>query len=272
MQWVMFSKMLGSLSVSEAGDRIAEIGFDGVDLTVRPGGHVLPENVAVDLPEAVKILEGKGLSVPMITTNIVAADEPYTEPILAAAAECRIPQLKLGYWQYKQFGELRTLINRVRRELAALEKLCEKHDVCVNIHSHSGNYLSASAGVVSILLEERNPQYIGAYLDPGHMTVEGGLGGWRIGIDLLSQHVNLVAVKDFAWISERKKEWRRSHAPLDQGIVRWAEVFTCLGQIGFDGTVSLHSEYGGLSVEELLSQTQEDFDYIRGVVASMSTP
>jgi hypothetical protein len=27
-----------------------EIGFDGVDLTVRPKGHVLPDNVEKDLP------------------------------------------------------------------------------------------------------------------------------------------------------------------------------------------------------------------------------
>ena len=29
---------------------VAENGFDGADLTVRPGGQVLPENVEKDLP------------------------------------------------------------------------------------------------------------------------------------------------------------------------------------------------------------------------------
>ncbi|MFX1362272.1 MAG: isocitrate dehydrogenase (NADP(+)), partial [Promethearchaeota archaeon] len=37
--------MLRYIGWNEAGDLIAEIGFDGVDLTVRPGGHVLPDEV-----------------------------------------------------------------------------------------------------------------------------------------------------------------------------------------------------------------------------------
>jgi hypothetical protein len=51
----MFSKILkniGNLSVDEAGDLIAEIGFDDVDLTVRPGGHVLPEEAEKRLEES----------------------------------------------------------------------------------------------------------------------------------------------------------------------------------------------------------------------------
>ena len=42
MQLVMFSKHLGALSIPEAGQAIKGLGFDGVDLTVRPGGHVEP--------------------------------------------------------------------------------------------------------------------------------------------------------------------------------------------------------------------------------------
>ncbi|MDZ7723632.1 MAG: hypothetical protein U5R06_12725 [candidate division KSB1 bacterium] len=58
---------------------IAEIGFDGVDLTVRPGGHVLPENVTQDLPRAVKAIEKTGLKVPMMTTRGgTLVDKPHT--------------------------------------------------------------------------------------------------------------------------------------------------------------------------------------------------
>ena len=76
---VMFSKMLGEFPVAEAARRIKGLGFEGVDLTVRPGGHVLPERVATDLPEAVKAIRGEGLSVPMITTAITRAGDPHAE-------------------------------------------------------------------------------------------------------------------------------------------------------------------------------------------------
>ena len=34
----------------ELGRTLKALGFDGVDLTVRPGGHVDPKRVAIDLP------------------------------------------------------------------------------------------------------------------------------------------------------------------------------------------------------------------------------
>jgi sugar phosphate isomerase/epimerase len=57
--------------------------------------------------------------------------------------------------------------------------------------------------------------------------------------------------------------------PLQRGVVAWPEVFACLRQIGFDGWVSVHSEYQGshswrdLTVEELIEQTREDLKYLR---------
>ena len=95
MQVLMFSKTLASRTVDQAVDIIAEMGFDGVDFTVRydPGGtrgHVLPENVVQDLPEAILVLKGKGLDVPMITTAITNSSEPYAENVFRTAAECGV--------------------------------------------------------------------------------------------------------------------------------------------------------------------------------------
>src|SRR5215213_6799677 len=39
---VMFSKHLAELAWADLGQAVRQAGFDGVDLTVRPGGHVLP--------------------------------------------------------------------------------------------------------------------------------------------------------------------------------------------------------------------------------------
>src|SRR5687768_5304447 len=95
MQWVMFSKHLAPLSVPEAGAAVRELGFDGLDLTVRPGGHVLPENVKEALPAAVTALRDMGLTIPMITTGIVDAEESHADAIFATAAACGIRRLKL---------------------------------------------------------------------------------------------------------------------------------------------------------------------------------
>src|SRR6204780_2192531 len=57
----VFSKHLQWTDVAEAAAIARDIGFDGVDLTVRPGGHVLPERVEADLPAAVEVVRGAGL-------------------------------------------------------------------------------------------------------------------------------------------------------------------------------------------------------------------
>lgn len=273
MQFVMFTKHLMPLDIEEAARRVAEIGFDGLDLTLRPGGHIVPEN-APQLEPAVKAVRAMGLDVPMVTTNVVAAEEPYTQDIFRAAAQAGVRQLKLGYWSYHGFGSLQRQLGEARRTLDGLEALASEYQVRANIHIHCDDVLSADAAIVYLLLQDRDPEHVGAYVDPGHMTVEGGGSGWKMGLDLLSPWVSLVAVKAMGWTHAYDAElaqerWRWQQVPLRQGLVPWLEVFRCLRQIGYDGVISLHSEYQGsyswrdLSLEELLVQTAEDLAFVK---------
>src|SRR6516164_7802325 len=65
MQLIMFTKHLQEFSVAETARRVKALGFDGLDLTVRPGGHVVPERVGTDLPRAVADAQGEGLTIPL---------------------------------------------------------------------------------------------------------------------------------------------------------------------------------------------------------------
>src|SRR5438552_15828647 len=58
----LFSKHLPDLNYEELGKAVRDLGFPGVDLTVRAKGHVLPERAAEDLPRAVEILRKHGLT------------------------------------------------------------------------------------------------------------------------------------------------------------------------------------------------------------------
>lgn len=276
---VMFSKHLGALPVSKAGQAMKELGFQGVDLTVRPGGHVLPESAATALPDAVRRLKEIGMEVPMITTGIVSAADRCTEPIMAAAAAQHIREVKLGYWSYRPFGMLQAQMDAARKAMDGIEALARKHGVRASIHIHSGDYLSAEAGNVHLLLEDRDPHHAGAYLDPGHMTLEGGAGGWKQGIDLLQHYISMVAVKSYGFFPERdaargETRWEHRIVPLREGTVRWREVFACLKQLGWDGIVSFHSEYQGrdsfkdLTTDEVIAQTRDDLAYLRPIIRS----
>ena len=65
------------------------VALSGVDLTVRPKGHVLPERAAEDLPRAFEAIRSHGVEVPMISTELVSASDPaaaYRRIAVAAGA------------------------------------------------------------------------------------------------------------------------------------------------------------------------------------------
>src|SRR5438034_10868755 len=66
---VLFSKHLPDMDWRRLAQTVKRSGFDGVDLTVRKGGHVAPERAAEDLPKAAAAIREEGLDLPMITTG-----------------------------------------------------------------------------------------------------------------------------------------------------------------------------------------------------------
>jgi hypothetical protein len=49
MQYVLFTDNLADLKIEQVCTEAKQAGFDGVDLTLWPGGHVLPENAEFGL-------------------------------------------------------------------------------------------------------------------------------------------------------------------------------------------------------------------------------
>jgi sugar phosphate isomerase/epimerase len=277
MQLVMFSKMLQEFDIDPMGDIVKGLGLDGVDLTVRPGGHVEPAAVETDLEPAVELLRDKGLAVPMLTTALESADDPAAEPIFEVAAACGVTKLKLGYWQVREFGAMRDKVAEAKQALVGINALAEKYGVSANIHVHSGDFLSAEAAVVWMLIERYDPACIGAYPDLCHMGLEGSRSGWKQGLDLLGDRINMVGVKNAGLFQETDADgnvrWVGKLLPVWEGLTPFPEAFGFLRQLRFEGPCSFHSEYKGgfsfkdLTTEELIAQTGEDVAYVRRLLA-----
>ncbi len=261
-QWLMFSKHLQELDFERLGEVVAEMGFDGVDLTVRNGGHIEPADAKTQLPIAAKTLQKFKLSLPMITTNFVNVDEPFANEVFSIAADCGVKFIKLGYWRYRDFGSLRQLISAAKKSLEGIAKLSERHGICAVVHTHSGNFLTASPFVLAELLEGFDPKFVAAYVDAGHIFVEGGLMGWQQGMEAIADKIRVVACKDYAWFKEGER-WNAKVVPIGEGIVRWHEFFACLRKLGFDGPISVHSEYEGWTTEQVIAQTRKDLPILK---------
>ena len=268
MQVLMFTKMLkdkGGLQLEEAAEYMADMGFDGADLTVRPGGYVLPEMVKEDLPKAVEVLKSHGLEVPMITTSITDPEKDHAEDIFETASRCGVEYIKLGYWRYEGFGKIRKQIREVRRKIEGIYRLSRRYCVTATIHTHAGRYLSADPALLLILLKGYDPEWLGAYIDPGHLFAELGPRGWEMSVDILAPYIRLVSVKNYRWV-KTPEGWRVKMYPLKEEIVPWPDLFKCLRSIGFDGCISVHSEYHDLDFDSLIRQTREDLEYLRGIL------
>ena len=278
MRYLMFSKHLQELDVSAAGREIKKLGFDGVELTVRPGGHVEPDGVAEALPRAVAVLGEIGLDVPAIVTDIKGKEAPFAHAVCAAAAQVGATHLRNTAWPYKPFGQIREQIAAATRNARELEDLGREYGLRFCVHCHSGNTLTAHGALLAQIIADTDPRYVAASFDLGHLTGEGGIGGWVQSIDLLQERIGIVAVKSYGWFSEPDAatggtRWTPRLVPLAEGTVQWARAFALLRQVGWDSDgralVSVHSEYQGrgswrsLALPDLLAQTGEDLAFLR---------
>src|SRR5438874_6095098 len=133
----LFSKPVPQLNWRELAQSAKDVGFGGIDLTVRRGGHVLPERAVTDLPQAVAAIRDTGLEVPMITTELVTADDPTARTILGTASKLSIPFLKPGYYYYRFVSVLKEL-EEAGQKFRGLVELAAKHGVQVGYHNHDG--------------------------------------------------------------------------------------------------------------------------------------
>lgn len=256
-RFVLFTDNLADLSLQEACRAARGAGFDGVDLTVRPGGHVLPENADKGLLEARRIADGEGVSIPMISTAVNDTDSPFAATIFDRAAEIGVERIKLGYWRYEPFGTAADQFQEARRKLERIVTGIVKSGPVPCVHVHSGNNLANGGAMVYLLLKDFQPTEAGAYVDPMHMSVEGGLSGWEIGLDLVAPWLALVGLKNYRWKETKGGEgqmarYSTEYVPLAEGMAPVDRFAARLQELGYTGIYSFHSEYkGGSSFRSL---------------------
>ena len=251
----VFSKHLQFLDYKELAKTCKDAGLDGIDLTVRGGGHVLPENVARDLPAAVEAIRAEGLDVPMITTRLASGNDPGAEPILSTASKLGIKYFRIGGQKYDEAGPIQPQLEKFAGELRTLAAVAEKHGMSAGYHNHSGwRRVGAPVWDLYTLFGMVGSEHIGANFDIGHATVEGAYGDWQITARLIAPHVKMMAVKDFVWedFDEGEPDW----VPLGKGVVDTAGMLRIMRQAGFGGPISMHFEYhvrnGDAMIEEVV--------------------
>ncbi len=262
----VFTKPFNSLSFDELADRIAELGFDGIEAPIRPGGHIEPEAVPDELPKLVEALKKRGLEITVLTSDVNDPNDPVNERVLRTAASLGVRRYRMRYFKYDLKQPILQQLDNWRPQVRELAALNAELGITAVYQNHAGrNYCGAALWDLQRLLDGVPVEHVGVAFDIRHATVEGTMS-WPVSFQMLRPHIDTIYVKDFRWSDTGKPE----NVPLGEGHVS-AEFFKLLAASDFTGPISLHEEYLDHRKPELvpehLAAIKRDFATLRSLIA-----
>ena len=271
----VFSKHLQWVGYDEMAKFTAEIGFDGVDLTVRPKGHVEPADVERDLPKAAEACDKYGIEMGMMTTAIKSADDPTTEPIVKTAARLGVKVYRLGWYKYNFTKSIPDNLKEFSVELQKIGELNAKYGIVGDYQNHSGTSAGSAVWDIHEMIKDLNTKWIGVQYDIRHAMVEG-LKAWPLGLRLLAPCIHSMDIKDFEYI-KTDEGWNVKNVPLGEGGVDFKSYFTLLNELNAQAPISIHFEYplGGadhghreltIPGDRVIEAMAKDLKYLRSVL------
>jgi len=258
----VFNKPLQHLDYEAQAELVAAMGFDGIEGTVRRGGHVLPERVTEDLPRQMEALKKHKLSMTILTSDINNADEAINRKVLETAAKLGVKRFRTRYFKYKADQPIPGQLESFRTQWQGLVAFCKPLGIQPLYQNHAGaGYFGAGIWDLHRLVEDMPVAEAGVAFDIRHAVVEGGTS-WPTEFQLIRPHIGALYFKDFNWEGRKVK-----NVPLGSGMVDYPRFITMLRKKKVRVPVSLHMEYVSHRDPKLL---QESIDNIRRDLASMN--
>jgi len=272
----IFSKHLQFLDYQEMAKAAADIGFDGVDLTVRPNGHVLPERVEQDLPKAIEAIGDAGFEPLMMTTAVDDAMDPVDQTLLQTAAQLGIKYYRMNWFRYPKDVTIPEALTGFQKQLKALGNLNSDLGLVGCYQNHSGIMVGASIHELYDIIKQSQRQSMGIQYDIRHATVEGGKS-WETGLRLVEQRIKTIVLKDFRW-EEKDGAWDAINVPMGEGMVDFKKYFGLLKKYQINVPVSLHFEYPlgdaehgareiSIAPDQVFAAMHRDLEYVHKIYA-----
>jgi len=248
------------LSLPDLAYHVAGLGFDGVELPVRPGYPVTPDNVEERLQEAVRILGDLGL-------RIASVAGPTDERTFSAcqAAGVKVVRICAGVRSEELYL---SGVERIQREFDALVPLLERYGVTLGLQNHYGNHDVCNAMGLRHLASKYDGKHIGLVWDAGHNGLEGEAP--ETAIDIVWSQLCMVNLKSGFWRrvngpESEIAEWGAHWTTGRQGRANWSRVAAELRRREYRGAVCLTAEYTDESaVDRLIA---EDISFARSLWA-----
>jgi sugar phosphate isomerase/epimerase len=254
----------------ELGRKLRALGLDGVELPVRPGYQVVPENVVRDLPLAAKTLAKEGIKIGSVAGGT-------DEKTIAACGEAGVPVIRICVGIDLSIG-YRATEEKVRREFDKLVPLLEKHKVSIGVQNHCDICVGSAVGIMH-LIEKYDPRHVSAVLDMAHCAVDGEPE--EMAVDIVWSHVRGLINFKSAFRrrtngpEEVEAKWAVHWTTCHHSGYSWSKLVKLIKQRGYKGDICLPAEYnnatgGQIMGDDCIPHLKEDIAYIKQLWAGES--
>jgi sugar phosphate isomerase/epimerase len=259
-KFVVFTKPWKNDSLEGLAERVAASGFNGIELPVRDGFQVGPDNFDTLLPQAVAALGRKNVKIVSVAGNI-------DENLIRAMGKngVKILRVMLGADPKKNYLEQE---EAYYRQVSGLLPVLKESGVTLGVQNHFGNYLGCSAAGLMRFVSRFPKEAVGAVLDLAHCAICGEIT--EFALDIAASHLIMVNIKSgYHWrtnyATAAAAEWKIVWTSGRHGALSWKHAAEELKKRNYSGPICLTAEYSGvdkpLEGEDTYALVKEDFAY-----------
>jgi len=237
MKLTVFTKPWPAMPLPELAEFVKGLGFEGIELPVRPGYQVPPEHVSQKLPEAVRVFADHGLCVHSIAG-------PIDEPAIAACGEAGVPIIRIMP-EIPEGDNYLEAVAAHQRRWDALLPLLQEHGVAIGAQNHCNRWV-ANAMELRHCVGKYDPKLVCAVWDAGHSGLLGEMLDHAL--DIVASHLRIVNLKNAAWHNAADPDagvaqWRIRWVTGREGMTNWETLFRELRKRKYEGPICFSAEY-----------------------------
>ncbi len=248
-------------------EKIAALGFDGVELAVRPGYQVTPdENVTAGLLDAVRTFKAHGLVIDSIASEV-------SERTIAACGDAGIDLIRTMAPIDMTQGYAAS-VDGYRRHYDSMLPLLDRHGVTLGVQNHYGYFIGSAAGLMQ-LVGHYAPKHVCAVLDMAHCGVAGE--PTDMAVNIAKSHITRLVNFKSAFRKrqngpEEEARFRVHWTTHQHGAYSWKDYVTALREMGYRGSFCLPAEYsdpsgkGQRMGDGILPLVREDLAHLRSLL------
>lgn len=273
MQYYLFPKFFGHLTLQELMSTCNDLGIDGPTALIREGYWIDRENLETALPQYVAAAQSHGLRVKYAETPFSLEEIPSLSRELSVLWDNGITDFRVDFISKRYAGAYRDLpyVLRPLIERAAVTAAEAGVRMIIQIHGHCYPHNATAAYP---LVRGLDPAAVGIKIDPGNNLAQEGYELFDYQVEVLGEYIAALGAKDACVRrtgdpQSADKGWRRAFVPAYEGMTDYPLLMRALKKIGFDGPAILMPFYHEKEYDRLLDCLKKEIAYLRHVECSI---